>query len=296
MKNGKYWKRFLHRLLFPGAAVLLAGIMLSTGLLIYAFGFARGDEPLVYLAYGLSFYTLVAVCARIPRLVRGVSVRLHRNRCLHRYLTDFSFRTHVSLYLSLGINLLYAVMKLCLGVYYRSVWFGTFGVYYAQLTAMRFLLLRHLRWNSMGEQLAAEWRRYRLCGAILLPMTAALSGVVILVIESGEGFRYPGYLIYAVALYAFYAVTAAIVHVIRYRKYHSPVVRAAKAIHLASALVSMLSLETAMLSQFGGADQAEFRLVMTAATGAGVCLLILGMAVFMLIHGGRQLRSLPSAH
>ena len=35
-----------------------------------------------------------------------------------------------------------------------------------------------------------------------------------------------------------------------YRKYHSPVISAARKVSLAAALVSMLSLETAMLSQF----------------------------------------------
>ncbi len=291
MKNGK---QILHRLLFPGIGVTLPAVPLSAGLLIYAFGFAGENDPLAYAAYVVSFYMLVLLCVRIPGLVRGISALLHRSRYLHRYLTDLPFRTRVSLYLSLGINLLYAVLKLFLGVRFRSVWFGTLGVYYALLTAMRFLLLCHTRRSAFGAQLIPEWKRYRLCGAILIPMTVALAGVVILMLENRESFQYPGYLIYVAAMYAFYASISAAVRLVRYRQYQSPVMTAAKAISLVSALVSMLSLEAAMLTQFGGRDDEAFRQIMLAATGAGVCSIILVMAAYMLIHGARQLGKLPA--
>lgn len=286
------WKKLLHKLLFPGPAVTLLGIPVSAALLVYAFAFARGSDPLVYLSYILSFYTLVIVCAQVPRLVRGVSARLHQRPWIHRYLSDPPFRMQVSLHLSLGFNLLYAVWKFFLGAWYRSVWFGTFGVYYALLTVMRFLLLRHLNRSAFGRELASEWRRYRLCGAILLPMTLALSGVVVLVVEKNETFQYPGYLIYVVALYAFYAVIAAAVHLVKYRKYQSPVIMASKVVGLASALVSLLSLETAMLTQFGGSGETAFRQIMVASTGAGVCAITLGTAVFMILRANRQLDQL----
>ena len=62
-----------------------------------------------------------------------------------------------------------------------------------------------------------------------------------------------------------------------YRKYHSPVISAARKVSLAAALVSMLSLETAMLSQFD-----------TESTG--ICAIIVGMGIFMIIHSTRRLK------
>lgn len=289
------WKRILHKLLFPGAVMILLSVPVSAALLIYTFAFAHENEPVAYASYVISAYATVIVCVRIPRIVRGGSALIHQNRYVHRYLTDIPFRTHVSLYLSLGINLLYAVLKLFFGAYYRSVWFGTFGVYYTLLTIMRFLLLRHVKRNAFGKELASELKRYRLCGAILIPMTVALSGVVVLMIEKNEGFQYAGYLIYVMAMYAFYATIAAIVNLIKYRKYQSPVMSAAKAVSLAAALVSILSLETAMLSQFGRDNDPAFRQIMTAGTGAGVCALILGMAVFMIVHATKRLEKLKPA-
>lgn len=284
------WKRILNKLLFPGAAVVIVSVPVSAALLCRTFLFDHENEPAAYLSYLISAYATVIVCARVPKLVRSCSARIHRNQYAHRYLTDVPFRMQVSLYLSSGINLLYAVMKLCFGVYYRSVWFGTFGAYYALLTAMRFLLLAHARRNAFGTELVSEWRRYRLCGTFLLPMTAALSGVVVLMIEKNEGFAYAGYLIYVVAMYAFYAAASALVNVVKYRKYQSPVISAAKAISLASALVSILSLETAMLSQFNDGDLL-FRRVMISASGAGVCAIILGMALFMIVRATKRLNA-----
>ena len=278
-------RRTKYRLI--GLAAIALAVLLVVVLVTVLFG-------------GRSYRKAVDQLMNFPGIVspvtffRGISALLHRSRYLHRYLTDLPFRTRVSLYLSLGINLLYAVLKLFLGVRFRSVWFGTLGVYYALLTAMRFLLLCHTRRSAFGAQLIPEWKRYRLCGAILIPMTVALAGVVILMLENRESFQYPGYLIYVAAMYAFYASISAAVRLVRYRQYQSPVMTAAKAISLVSALVSMLSLEAAMLTQFGGRDDEAFRQIMLAATGAGVCSIILVMAAYMLIHGARQLGKLPA--
>lgn len=134
-------------------------------------------------------------------------------------------------------------------------------------------------------------RRYRLCGWILLWMNAALAGMVSFLVKEEGGYDYPGVLIYAMAAYAFYAVITAVISLFQYRKYGSPLLSAAQAVGLVAAMVSMLALETALLSRFGKED-AAFRGLMTSITGGVVCTLVLGMAVFMLIRSTRQLRRL----
>ena len=67
---------------------------------------------------------------------------------------------------------------------------------------------------------------------------------------------------------------------------------AAKVISLVSAMVSILSLETAMVTRFGDEDDFLFRRVMTGATGGGVCILVLGIAVFMIIKSSLQLKKI----
>ena len=61
-------------------------------------------------------------------------------------------------------------------------------------------------------------------------------------------------------------------------------------ISLTAALVSMLSLETAMLTQFGAADDPMFRRIMTASTGVGISIIVLGMAIFMIVKSTKQMK------
>lgn len=288
------FKRILHKLLLPGIAVVLISVPVAAALLVYTFLFGDQDSALAYVSYVVSAYSLTIVCAYIAKIPKGgFREILHRNPYVHRYLTDLPFKTHVSLYLSLGVNLLFVAMKLFFGVYYRSVWFGTLAVYYILLAVMRFLLLRHVNQNRIGTDVYSELKRYRLCGIILLLMNSALSGVVILVVQKNEGFHYAGYLIYVVAMYAFYNFITAIRDVVKYRKYNSPVMSAAKAIKLATALVSMLSLETAMLMQFNIEEDAEaFRQVMTGTTGGCVCVIVVAMAVIMIVKSTKQLKKM----
>ena len=72
----------------------------------------------------------------------------------------------------------------------------------------------------------------------------------------------------------------------------SPIMSTSKVINLAAALVSMLALETAMLSQFGAENSIEFKRVMVAATGAGVSVVIVTMAIYMIIHGSREIKKI----
>ena len=125
-------------------------------------------------------------------------------------------------------------------------------------------------------------------------MNLALGGIVAFMVRHNRGYEYPGTLIYAMAVYSFYAVIIATINVVKSRRHGSPVLSAAKAINLVAAMVSILSLETAMLAQFGSNDDPMFRKMMTACTGGGVCLIILGVAVFMIAKSSKQIKQIKT--
>ncbi len=251
-----------------------------------------------YASYLASAYALIVTCTGLVYVnaaIGGVKKfvdhhplmkKFRSTKVGEKYMTDVRFRAGVSLYQGFFINLLYIVMKLVSGIVYRSAWFIALAVYYILLAVMRFLLVRRL--NIQDE--AAELRRYRLCGIMLLFMNQALTGIVVFMVRQNRGFDYPGFLIYAMAAYSFYAVTVAIINIVKTRRHKSPILSAAKAINLVAAMVSVLSLETAMLAQFGGEDNAEFNRTMTGATGGGVCTIVIGMAVYMIWRASKRLK------
>lgn len=280
----------------PPVPTLLISIP-AYGLVIYALAGKNVKPYLAYLSYFVSAYALIISITGISGIVRLVRQGIDQHPLVRkalgvplvsRYLREDMFRAQTGLYQGFFINLLYAGIKLLSGILYRSVWFVTLAVYYILLAVMRASLLHYVRKDEKNK--ISEWRRYRLCGIILMFMNAALAGIVILVVRQNSGFEYPGMLIYMMAMYAFYAAITAVRNVVKFRKYGSPVMSAAKVINLTAALVSLLSLETAMLTQFGAANDPMFRQIMTASTGAGISLIVLGMAVFMIVRSTRQMR------
>lgn len=291
----KIWKKIF---CLPPVPTLLISVP-AYGLVIYVLTEEDVEPVIAYTSYLLSAYALVITATGIIGIVRLVRQGMESHPLvkkaldiplISRYLREDVFRTETALYQGFFINLLYAGIKMFSGLRYRSMWFITLAVYYILLAAMRASLLHYVR--KSGKNRISEWRRYRLCGMILLLMNIALAGIVVLAVHQNSGFEYPGMLIYVMALYAFYATITAVRNVVKFRRYGSPVMSAAKAVNLTAALVSMLSLETAMLTQFGAAEDPTFRQIMTAATGAGISVIVLGMAVFMIVRATKQIRNL----
>ena len=287
-------KRILEKFLFPRLWVTLLCVPIAAAGLFYVLGGGDQTGVIAYAVYVFSAYALTLVCVRVIKTAKhakeDTEKLMDRMPLVRRYVEDIPFRMQVSLYQNLGLNMLYAVIKLGFGIYYHSLWFGTLAGYYFSLALMRFVLLRYANKAEFGQNRVAEWNRYRLCGILLLIMNLALSGVVILMIREDEGFHYAGMLIYIMAIYAFYSVTAAIINVVKYRRYHSPVMSAAKVLHLEAALVSMLALETAMLEQFGADNSAKFHAIMTGSTSGGVCSFVLAVALYMICHATKEIR------
>ena len=291
-----YWKKLGKKLLFPPVWLMVLLTVASTVGLITVFVKGLEMHPVAYVIYPVSAYSVTVLTVffilTFPGYYKELKRRFYNHPYGYKYMTDAGYRVRVSLYISLTINLLYSVFKLISGIVLSSFWWIAIAVYYMVLSLIRFLVLRYL-YNNRGEtMMLAEYRRYRLCGILMLVLNITLSGVVFQVVRQNKGFSYPGVLIFVAALYTFYTVTGSIVSMVKYRKYNSPVMSASKAIKFAAALVSLLSLETAMLAQFG--EDLVFNRIMTACTAAGVCIIVLVMSIYMIVKSTKQIKILQT--
>lgn len=289
----KQWKAVLKKLLWPGRGwvalfVLLGGISLALTFLVFG-----DDSPFSYVSYILSAYGLTVLVAAAVPLFSSAKQFIHRVPLAHRYLTDRYFKVRSSLLLSFVINVCYAGFKLIYSILYTSFWDGALAVYNILLCAVRIYLIRRVPTEQQEPDINRELRYYRTTGFFLISLDIALSVIATQIVRDGQGSDYPGMLIYVAALYAFYSLTLAIVNTVKFRKFNSPVLSAAKAINLTTALVSIFNLETAMLAQFG-TDQVYFRLIMTSCTAFSVCVLVLGIAIYMVISANKKLRRLST--
>lgn len=289
------WKKTGKKLLFPPAWLMVGLSLFSAAALVFVFLKGMQEHPVAYFVYVLAFYTLSVVCTFcclvLPKQYRRIKGKIYENPLGNRYMTDRVFRAKVSLYVSLNINLLYAGLNVLFWYLNRSWWFVVLAGYYVILSAMRLLLVRYVRGNEIGSSLLGEWKRSRVCAYILLLVNVSLSGAVLMILYQSRGFSYPGILIYVMAMYTFYSAIHAIWNMIRYRKLGSPVVSTAKIIGLSAALVSMLSLETAMFSQFGGEMSVRNQRIMVAATGGGVSIVVIALSVLLIVRATKEIRS-----
>ena len=290
------WKRFAEKLLFPPPGIILLLVVVSAAALAAVFVKGLDNAPLAYVSYVFAFYALCVLsifCWKtLPGYWKSGKEKLYNNKTANRYLTDAVFQTRVNLWRSLVINLLYAAVNAISAVVYNTHWFALFAVYYTILAVMRFLLVRCVRKNQIGASRLGELHRARLCACILLTVNLALSGAVLMMVYFHRGFDYQGILIYVMALYTFYTATTAIIDMVKYKKYGSPIMSMSKIIKMAAALVSMLSLETAMFFQFGGDMSIENQRVMIMATGAGIAVIIVATAIYMIVRTTKEIRSL----
>lgn len=118
---------------------------------------------------------------------------------------------------------------------------------------------------------------------LLFLLNIPMGGMIVLMVLTDSGYSYPGYVIYLSALYTFYTIILAVVNLVTFRRLGSPVLSAAKVLSFVAALMSLLGLQTAMISQFSTEGEA-FRRRMNAITGGGVWFSVILIAVYMLLR------------
>ncbi len=284
------WKKIGKRLLFPHPAIVILLCVIAIVLLVYSFVALDEADPVSIAGYVVSFYALTLVCVRVPEIIRWWQ-RFHReNKYYLLYKNDVQLRINISLYSACGFNAVYALFQLCLGLWHHSAWFYAMAGYYLLLAVMRLTLVRHTSHHVAGENNNLEWRKYRFCGWLLLVMNLALAVFTLYFVFRIRTFLHHEITTIAMAAYTFTALTVAIINAIRYRKYGSPAYSAAKAISLASATVSMLTLENALLTTFGQDSSEMFRQIILGASGIAVILVVQGIALYMIVNAHRKLK------
>ncbi|MBR2611855.1 MAG: hypothetical protein IKC72_02185 [Clostridia bacterium] len=287
------WKKVAKTLLYPHSFVLLLLLPVASAFLVCAMVFLGTENPITIVSYVLAAYTLTIWCCRVPHIIRFVRTFKNENKFARRWFGDARFRMNITLGASLAYNSLYGLFQLWLGIYHHTFWFASLGAYYICLAIMRFFLSNHTRKYDAGEKMQTELYKYRACGWIFLVMNLALSLVVFFMIYWNRTFEHHMITAIAMAAYTFTAFTFAIINVVKYRKYNSPVYSATKAISFASACVSMLTLTSTMLTTFddGTMGTLEKKWIL-GCTGVAVLAVVVAMAIRMIVKGTKELKEI----
>ena len=90
------------------------------------------------------------------------------------------------------------------------------------------------------------------------------------------------YMTYLVALFAFWSISAAIYGIIKYKRNHTPIIKAVKLTNFANALTSIMLTQIVLLDTYADKNVYNSNL-MSGLTGMGIGLVIIILGLYMII-------------
>lgn len=288
MKN----RTIIRRMLYPTPKVGLTVSVISYMALIFIFAYGQTKSTLAYLVYCMSAYSLIILCAAMPKKIRSAvqflrnhktTKRLLSSHIVNRYLSDLTFRGNIGIYQGMAVNFFYTIFRTIMGIRYASVWFISLAVYYLFLGVIRaYLIVCYKQRFTKAETIC-----YRNTAWFLFLLNIPMGGMIALMIRTDSGFLYPGYVIYLSALYTFYTLIISVRNIAKYHKAGSPILTASKILNFIAALMSILGLQTAMISQFSTNGE-RYRKMMNGITGSFVYAMVIVIAIWMLFYSRKK--------
>lgn len=197
----------------------------------------------------------------------------------------------ISNYLGLIVATLYCLYTFSIGVMYRSAWFITQAFYYLLLFLIRLILSHQIR-TSRRSSPAARLKTCLMIGWLLLLFTPILGGMTILILhQESSTTHFSQNVLLVVALYTFINL-GSVLHGFAKTRRATILLKTDKNVVMVTALISLYNLQTLMLAAYSH-DQQYSRL-MTWATGLGIVVLIIALAVWMIIESRHKIKQLAN--
>ena len=288
----EYVSRFLHwhgwKKIFPfpayAAAILFAACCAG---LVWVFMDGQELWWPAYILYGLSAYSLTALCIKLPAAVRRERLWLKDHPKVENLLKNEELHFKLKLYLEQFINFAYGIFKIVSGVVVGSAWIGADGIYnFVQALIQLFQILRRTKPGTMVKQ----WKSYRVCGFLILLMHLTLTGIVFQMVNWNRAEEAGEIMIIATASFAFYKFISSLIDLVKDRKHKQPIDSSVRMLELSQAIFAIFSLQAGMLHTFGAGESWEHWL--NLAVGCVVCFLTVAMGIYMIRRANREIKTL----
>ena len=295
------WKKILKPPTWAKVLTFLVMIISSALSLVFVLlGFENSVLAVVaYMLFGVAgvslTYSVYLIIPLFPKMKRATISFLESYEFTYLLLRNFGFRTVIFAIGSFAMSLLFSGFNAYMGIINRSIWYGALSVFYIALAFVRGGVLTYHK-NRIGkkdkrqndENLKAKV--YRNSGIITLILNIALSVAIAQMIFGDAHFTYIGWTIFAYAAYAFYKITMSIISFIKAHKQTDLTVRAIRNINLVDALVSILALQTALLTMF---SEGEINIsIFNTITGTVVSLVSIAIGIYMIVSANKKMKEL----
>ena len=293
------WKKILNPPTFVKVLTFIVTLISATlSLVMVGLGLENGALAIIaYILFGVAgvslAYSVYLIIPLFPKMKSGIIAWLEKRNFTHLLLRNFGFRTVIFAIGSFLMSLLFSGFNAYMGIKNRSIWYGALAAFYIALAFLRGGVLAYHK-RRMGKKTQNDEyikaKVYRNSGIITLVLNIALSSAIAQMIFSNAHFTYMGLTIFAYAAYAFYKITVSIIALIKAHKQTDLTVRAIRNINLVDALVSILALQTALLTMF---SEGEINIsLFNTLTGTVVSFASIGIGIYMIISANKKMKEI----
>ena len=293
------WKKILNPPTYVKVLTFIITLVSATlSLIMVALGLENGALAIIsYILFGIAgvslTYSVYLIIPLFPKMKTGIISFLESREFTHLLLRNFGFRTVIFAIGSFLMSLLFSGFNAYMGIKNRSIWYGALAAFYIALAFLRGGVLAYHK-SRIGKKMQNDEyikaKVYRNSGIITLILNIALSSAIAQMIFSDAHFTYIGWTIFAYAAYAFYKITMSIIALIKAHKQTDLTVRAIRNINLVDSLVSILALQTALLTMF---SEGEINIsIFNTFTGIVVSLLSVGIGIYMIVSANKKMKEL----
>ena len=183
-------------------------------------------------------------------------------------------------------NIFMAIVKFVLSLTLPSLWFFINSIFMIVLSFARFFSIRDYRKTKMindkEEIQKIGYKNYLNNGILLVVLGIMYFFVNVYIYYKGTNTTMHEYLTYLVALVAFWSIGSAIYGIVKYKRNHTPIIKAVKLTNFANALTSIMLTQIVLLDTYAKTEVYNSNL-MNGLTGISVGIIIIILGLYMIV-------------
>ena len=183
-------------------------------------------------------------------------------------------------------NIFIALVKFVLSLTVPSLWFFINAIFMIILSFARFFSIKDYSKTKLiqdkEEIQKIGYRNYLNNGILLVVLGIMYFFVNVYIYYKGTNTIMHEYLTYLVALVAFWSIGSAIYGMIKYKRNHTPILKAVKLTNFANALTSIMLTQIVLLDTYANTKVYNSNL-MNGLTGMGIGIIIIILGLYMII-------------
>lgn len=183
-------------------------------------------------------------------------------------------------------NIFMAIAKFVLSLTLPSLWFFINAIFMIVLSFARFFSIRDYRKtkliNDTGEIQEIGYKNYLTNGILLVLLGIMYFFVNVYIYYKGTNTNMPEFITWLVALFAFWSIGSAIYGIVKYKRNHTPILKAVKLTNFANALTSIMLTQIVLLDTYAKTEVYNSNL-MNGLTGISIGIVIIILGLYMIV-------------